>query len=251
MFVRAGIRKPIEFIEARRMRSLGFSYKVIARTLGISPSSAFNWTHDIDLTEGQRWELLYGPRGPWHPADVARRAETWRLKNQAHRRGWQLQGRERARATDPLHMAGCMLYWAEGAKNRNNVLIANSDLHLIRFFKVFLTECFEIPEEDLTLRLNVYLGNGMSLRAIEDRWLDGLGLSRASLRRHTINHFPTSSSGRKRARLPYGVGFLRVLRSTWLAQHIYGAIQEYGGFEEPRWLDGHRSGSGPEPTVGA
>jgi hypothetical protein len=23
-----------------------------------------------------------------------------------------------------------------------------------------------------------------------------------------------------------------------IVQHIYGAIQEYAGFEEPRWLDG-------------
>jgi hypothetical protein len=26
-------------------------------------------------------------------------------------------------------------------------------------------------------------------------------------------------------------------RNTWIVQHIYGAIQEYGGFEEPAWLD--------------
>jgi len=25
--------------------------------------------------------------------------------------------------------------------------------------------------------------------------------------------------------------------STEIVQHIYGAIQEYAGFEEPRWLD--------------
>jgi hypothetical protein len=25
--------------------------------------------------------------------------------------------------------------------------------------------------------------------------------------------------------------------STAIVQHIYGAIQEYGGFDEPRWLD--------------
>jgi hypothetical protein len=52
-----------------------------------------------------------------------------------------------------------------------------------------------------------------------------------------MNHTPTSSSGMKTNRLPYGVCNVRVLRSTALVQHIYGAIQEYGGFEEPRWLD--------------
>ena len=36
--------------------------------------------------------------------------------------------------------------------------------------------------------------------------------------------------------LPYGVGTLSCC-STAIVQHIYGAIQEYAGFEEPRWLD--------------
>ncbi len=56
------------------------------------------------------------------------------------------------------------------------------------------------------------------------------------MRKHTLNHYPTSSSGRKRNKLPYGTCSLAVFDSR-IVQHIYGAIQEYGGFEEPRWLD--------------
>ena len=63
-----------------------------------------------------------------------------------------------------------------------------------------------------------------------------LDLPRDCVRKHALNHFPTSSSGRAKTRLQYGVCFLIVHR-TWVVQHIYGAIQEYGGFEEPRWLD--------------
>lgn len=48
---------------------------------------------------------------------------------------------------------------------------------------------------------------------------------------------PTSSSGRAKNKLPYGVCTLRS-HNTWMLQHIYGAIQEYGSFEEPAWLDG-------------
>jgi hypothetical protein len=78
----------------------------------------------------------------------------------------------------------------------------------------------------------------MTLGEIEDRWLRALELPRTSLRKHSLNHYPTSSSGQQRNKLPYGVCTIRVRRSTALVQHIYGAIQEYGGFEEPRWLDG-------------
>jgi hypothetical protein len=52
----------------------------------------------------------------------------------------------------------------------------------------------------------------------------------------TLNHLPTSSSGKKMNKLPYGVCTLAVY-DTCIAQHIYGAIQEYADFDEPSWLD--------------
>jgi hypothetical protein len=131
-----------------------------------------------------------------------------------------------------------MLYWAEGSKSRNSAQLANSDLHLVRFFKDFVVECFGVPNDEFSVRLNVYTGNGLSVFDIETYWLNSLELPRGCLRKHTLNHLPTSSSGGKKNKLPYGVCALRVLRSTRIVQHIYGAIQEYAGFEEPRWLDG-------------
>ncbi len=134
-----------------------------------------------------------------------------------------------------------MLYWAEGAKDRNSALLSNSDVHMVRFFKRFIVRCFGVADEGFSVRLNVYTGNGLSLQDTESHWLDALELPPRCLRKHTLNHFPTSSSGGKRNKLPYGVCALRVLRSTHIVQHIYGAIQEYAGFEEPRWLDVLRS----------
>jgi hypothetical protein len=103
-------------------------------------------------------------------------------------------------------------------------------------FRRFLTEALNVNCGDIRLSINVYTNNGLSIDKIERFWLDLLDLGRDSVRKHTLNHLPTSSSGRAKTRLPYGVCFLIVDR-TWVVQHIYGAIQEYGGFEEPRWLD--------------
>jgi hypothetical protein len=129
-----------------------------------------------------------------------------------------------------------MLYWAEGTKGRNTVEFANSDPNMVRFFRRFLVESLGVSPEDIRIRLNVYLGNGRQLREIEQYWLEILEHPRSSLRGHTLNHRPTSSSGKKRNRLPYGVCTLTVHR-TQVVQHIFGAIQDYGDFEEPRWLD--------------
>ncbi len=116
------------------------------------------------------------------------------------------------------------------------MIFCNSDVNMVAFFSRFLRESLEVAPEKLALRLNVYTNNGLSIREIEDHWLEATQLPRSCLRKHSLNHYPTSSSGRKRNKLPYGTCSLAVFESQ-LVQHIYGAIQEYGGFEEPRWLD--------------
>jgi hypothetical protein len=128
-----------------------------------------------------------------------------------------------------------MLYWAEGGKGRNTIHFSNSDPRMVLLFRRFLTETLGIAPEHILLSVNVYTTNGLSIEQIERHWLDLLRLPRSSVRAHTLNHRPTSSSGRARNKLPYGVCTLRV-HNTWMLQHIYGAIQEYGGFDEPAWL---------------
>ena len=109
---------------------------------------------------------------------------------------------------------------------------------MMEVFARFLRECFSITSEDLTFSLNVYTNNGMNIDEVEFFWMELLGLSRRSARKHVVNHFPTSSSGKRTHKLPYGVCSLTVKRSTRIVQHIYGAIQEYSGIEQPGWLDG-------------
>jgi hypothetical protein len=106
---------------------------------------------------------------------------------------------------------------------------------MVVLFRRFLTDSLGIQRESILFSLNVYTNNGLSIEEIEGYWLDLLGLSVSSVRTHTLNHMPTSSSGRAKNKLPYGVCTLRV-HNTWMLQHIYGAIQEYGGFDEPAWL---------------
>jgi hypothetical protein len=140
-----------------------------------------------------------------------------------------------------------MLYWAEGAKGCNVVKLVNSDPHMVRFFRRFLVETLGVDPARLRVSVNVYTNNGLTIDQIERYWLKLLELPRTCLRKHTLNHMPTSSSGRARGRLPYGVCTL-CLNNTEVVQHIYGAIQEYGDFVEPAWLDGcsprHNGGLG-------
>jgi hypothetical protein len=230
-------RKPLERADARRLRRQGMSIKRIAKLVEVSPSSVFVWTRDIELTAEQHAVNLRGPRGPLNPETLRKRAAAWSERCRQRRAEFQAEGRARVREADSLYLAGCLLYWAEGTKNRNTVRFSNSDPHMMRLFRRFLTKTLGVKDEDFRLSLNVYTGNGLSVAEIEQHWLTNLELPRSCLCKHILNHLPTSSSGKMVAKLPYGVCTLRVLRSTNLVQQIYGAIQEYGGFDEPRWLD--------------
>src|SRR4051812_36751389 len=112
--------RPVERELARELRRSGLPYKRIAAKLTVSVGSAHLWTRDIELTEEQKALNLSGPRGPQNPEIVRRRAESWAAKCRTLRQVCQDEGRLTARRVDRLHLAGCMLYWAEGAKARNS-----------------------------------------------------------------------------------------------------------------------------------
>jgi hypothetical protein len=228
--------KEAERLEARTLRHAGLPYRKIAQQLRVSVNSAYRWTNDIRLSAAQREYNLRGPTGPQNPEHIRRRMAAWSAKCRATRAAYQKDGRAAARLREPLHLAGCMLYWAEGAKSRNQAKFTNSDVRMLRLFRDFLVESLGVDIRQITLRLNVYTNNGLSVKEIESHWLDALELPRTCLRKHALNHTPTSSSGRAKGRLPYGVATL-TLSCTQVVQHISGAIQEYAGFDEPAWLD--------------
>jgi hypothetical protein len=227
--------KPTEREAARRLRVSGMPLKRIAAEVGVSVGSVHLWTRDIKLTEEQKALNRSGPGGPQNPEVVRRRAAAWAARCRQARLAWQEEGREAARQWDPLHLSGCMLYWAEGTKNRNQVRLANSDPHLIATFRRFLNAALGVEPSAILFSINVYTDNGLTIEEIERHWLTVLQLPRSSARKHMLNHMPTSSSGRAKNKLPYGVCTV-VVNSTSVARHIYGAIQEYAGFQEPAWL---------------
>jgi hypothetical protein len=224
--------KPLERKLAREMRGEGASVKTIAARLGVSISSVSVWTRDVELTPDQREALRRANPINWrqHPWNETQRQQACekRLAAQEH-------GRAAARRSDRLHQLGCMLYWAEGSKRRNQVVFTNSDADMMSLFLRFLRGCYGVADERMRLSFGCYLNNGLSLNDIEQWWLSRLGLSESCLRTSAVNR-PSRASHFKRNTLPYGTARL-VVHSTFVIQSIYGAIQEYAGIDRPEWLD--------------
>ena len=203
---------------------------VIAGRLGVSKSSVSLWVRDIELTPAQH-EALRAANPIYNRQTRGQRSRSESARQV--RAGWQDEGRRAARRGDPIHRTGCMLYWAEGSKRRNALILTNSDPDLLRVFADFLRNCFGVPDERVALSVDVHLGNGLTIDEVHGYWLEQLALPSSCLRKPRTP--AASSDPLRRRKLPYGTARIAV-SSTRLAQHVYGAIQEYGGFERPEWL---------------
>ncbi len=219
--------------KARTLRQQGLSIKEIAKTLNVATSSVSIWVRDIELTEEQI--VILQNKNPIYNTQL--RGHN-RNKEKFHKKRleYQQRGREQAIKKEPLHILGCSLYWAEGAKSRNCVKFSNTDPNMISIFMNFIRTYFNISEHKISLRFNFYSDNGISVEKVEDYWLGVTSLSRAALRSHTIDARPRSSKSQKKNKHIYGACTITI-SDVSIIQHIYGAIQAYGEFDNKNWLN--------------
>lgn len=157
-------------------------------------------------------------------------------RGRARRLAAQEEGRLLVRRADSLYVAGVMLYWAEGDKSsRNAARISNSDPEVLRLFMRFLRECLDVSDEQVSVTCNLFADHLDRQWQIEQFWLDALDLPRTRLCKSFVNVYSKYSQKKRLNKLPYGTTRITV-HSTQVAQSIFGAIQEYGGFERPEWL---------------
>jgi AcrR family transcriptional regulator len=214
-------------------REEGAAINEIARRVGVSKSSVSLWVRDIELTAEQRQALL--ERNPAYNRQMSgtqKQAATRR----AERIAYQQDGRRRARRRDPEFVAGCMLYWAEGSKGRNQLQFSNADPVMARFFVDFLKTHFALRGDEIRITCHLYADHIEKQAEIEDHWLDALTLPRESLRKSVVNVYSKYSKRKRVGNLPYGTCRVVVSR-TWVTQTIFGAIQELGGFTRDAWLE--------------
>lgn len=214
--------------QARKLRSEGYSMKQIAKELCVSSSSVSTWVKDIELTSEQIAKLQS------QNAIFDRQHKGAKIKSEMARNvrlQYQHEGKLKAKEGNLLHQAGCMLYWAEGAKARNTCGLVNTDANLLKLFIKFLRECFSLTDEQFVITINCYTNNGLTKEEIENYWLTTLNLDRSSLRKGQENNKPRSATNTMRHnKWPYGMCCIKV-HNFKIVQHIYGAIQEYAGFD--------------------
>lgn len=230
-----------EKIKAIELRRGGESVRQIAKQLGVSVSSVCAWTSDVVLSDEQQVELY--ARGNAHFLVKKKAAyiagDVIRARAIEVREKYQEQGRLDAKAMDPIHMQGCMLYWGEGGKNTNAARLVNTDANLIKHFVTFLRHSYKLDDSVIKLRIRSHSGNGKSLDEIKEYWLDLLQLPPKNITSISFYYDNRPTKKTKTNRHVYGTCEVAVSRAE-IVQRIFGSIQEYAGFSNPKWLERKR-----------
>lgn len=208
--------------KAVRLREQGLSIKEIAREIPCSSSSVCKWVKHVRLSDDQRKRLSSLSRGARKNLKASRALSE---KHKKIRQAWRDEGRKKAAEGDSFHAIGCALYWAEGKKNRNQVCLANTDTAMVKLFFDFLVKNFDVKPK-VSFSYHEDEGNAPEpvARAF---WANHLGISEDEVCSFA-NKDKRVRTGLKKKRHLYGMCIL-TLGSTRAAQHIYGALEVYGG----------------------
>jgi len=207
--------------QARRLRAAGFTYDAIAQELKVSKSSLSLWLR------GQP-----GPGGrPYNHADHLKKIQPLGAKGRreqaaAGRAGQRTVAAGQLRELSPtaLLIAGTVLYWAEGAKDkpwrRNGcVVFINSDPEVLSTFLAWL-DLVGIPESDRRYHLQIH--ENFDVAEHEQWWADRLRIPASLFTKATLKRHNPKTIRRNTGDGYHGCLIVRVLRSGWLYYSIEG-----------------------------
>lgn len=196
----------------------GLSIKAIAKQLSVSPSSVLRWVSDVELTEHQKVKLKNNRN-----IEASLRGLRVSANNKKEKRdAWRQQGRDEANK-HPFYIAGCMLYWAEGSKDNNQLRFTNYDPKMIETFWRFAKLFFPEQCQKAKIEITCHSGNGRTVEEIEDYWRNLLVIGQGCIRKTRVLEHVTK---KKKNIHVYG-GCTIEICSTEMCQRIKGSIECY------------------------
>jgi hypothetical protein len=211
----------------RTLRRLGLSYGEIMELIPVTKSTLATWCREVKLTRGQiaaikerRASLPGIPRN----TNRRRRQEIGDLQRIARQVVPEL-------ISDPIWVAGLVLYWAEGAKSRNHVSMANTDPRALRLFIRWLRTYVE-PNARFSLHLHLHEGNNE--QAARQYWRAETGLDRANFHKTFIK---PKGTGHRKNHLEHGICTVRMRRASdaWnVVMEWVDTLTEEFGLAHPR-----------------
>jgi hypothetical protein len=205
---------------ARELRFQGWTYDQIQVELGCSKSSISLWVRDLPKPEPR-----YTPdeqRALMHEGLAHKRAAQDREREATKQAAAAAVGRLSERE---LFLAGVVLYWAEGAKDksysrRESLHFINSDPNVITLFLRWL-DSLGVERERLRFRVSIH--ESANVTDAEDFWAGLVGVNPSVFQKTTLKKHNPKTSRKNTAEAYRGCLVIYVLKSADLYRRMEGA----------------------------
>lgn len=142
---------------AIKLRLLGYTYGQIKQELDVQKSTLSDWLRNLPLTSKQL-ELLAKNKLNSQNVRIERYRQT--VQNKQLERYKKIFSEQR-RALLPLSkkellIAGLLLYWGEGSKQKGRVVISNTSPQVMQFAKYWMINAVDVSRKELQVRLYLY-----------------------------------------------------------------------------------------------
>ena len=213
---------------ALELRMQGLSYSEIRKTVPVSKSSLSLWLSGVYLRKPQKNRLkekliAVGKLG----AEAKRKQridKEERIRNLAIFEIKNIENKE-------LFYMGVMLYWAEGAKQRNATIsqgvdFANSDPNMCKLFLKWLQVCLKIQPDRIRLRIYIHESKKRKSNEALAYWVKTTLFPAESFNRtcFTKTVYPRKNRRKDKGKY-YGLLRINVRKSTDLNRKIAGWIE--------------------------
>lgn len=206
----------------------------------VKKSTLATWCRDIELTEDQMAAIMKrrAPE-PGIPRNTNRRRleEIQRLRSIARDQLPEL-------VADPLFVGGLVLYWAEGAKSRGHLSMANTDPRALRLF-IRWVRTFLNPIARSSMHLHLHEGNDEF--EAQQFWRQQTGLEKANFHKTFIK---PKGTGHRKNHLKHGICTVKMRRpaDAWnVVMEWIDAFAEEFGLDAPLFIELTRAAS----TIGS
>jgi len=188
----------------RDLRRLGLSYGEIMGLISVKKSTLATWCREVRLAE----EQIAAIKERRAPEPGIPRNTNWR----------RLQEIEQLRAiardhlpeliNDPFFVAGLVLYWAEGAKSRGHLSMANTDPRALRLF-IRWVRTYINPIARFSMQLHLHEGNDEP--EAQKFWRRETGLENANFHKTFIK---PKGTGHRKNHLEHGICTVKMRRPS-------------------------------------
>ncbi|HZQ29973.1 MAG TPA: hypothetical protein VFA93_02765 [Patescibacteria group bacterium] len=216
---------------AINLRRKGLSYSEILQKIPVAKSTLSLWLRSIGLSKKQEQKLTEKKLLAIQKGGQSRK--NWRLattrviKKQAY---LEIKKRVKRIDTRDLWLIGIMLYWAEGAKDKEyspgqSVIFSNSDPLMIKVFLKWIDICLQIPVEDMQFSIYIHENHKHNIEKVKKFWSDATGFSIGRFDKIYYKKHKVKVYRRNVEKTYHGLLRIRIRKSSALNRRITGWIE--------------------------